>query len=332
MSPLNSIFANGRTRVFARAFARAAFALALASAGLAFSASAQAGAHAPSDADARRAEKVLASLRLLHDAADAVDAATYRRLAARFYPGLFVTVAQMREGDLSTDLSTAVFLAEELGRTWSAEGAATADCRFERPDIYAPLCLGLRGGTVRQLLLAKSRLHARWAEALLANAGGGADEGTARALAEMRAARANDRLIAARILETLRSLEGLPRAPKSEAGGADRFAAYADGPDNPDARFAGLLREAGALLAWMPRSRTFYSLSAARLAYADGLWWRGKAQEPRRLVVSADDFQPDTLKEMRLDAGSAASAAEANRKTADRYLHIAGQTLSRQER
>ena len=75
----------------------------------------------------------------------------------------------MRPSDLSTDLSTAVFLSEELGRKWFDAGRGRADCRGQRPDIYAPLCAALRGGTVRQLLLAKSRLHARWAEAVLSS-------------------------------------------------------------------------------------------------------------------------------------------------------------------
>jgi hypothetical protein len=282
--------------------------------------------------DVRRAEKVLAGLRLLHGAADAVDAAAYRGLASKLYPGLFIKVAEMRPSDLSTDLSTAVFLAEELGRKWFDAGAETADCRGERPDIYAPLCTALQGGTVRQLLLAKSRLHTRWAEAVLRNYKGEADAEAARALAEMNSARANDDLIAARVLETLRPLEGLSHGSEVAARRGQRFNASATGSDEPDSEFAEALRDAGVLLAWMPRSATFYRLSNARQAYSDGLWWHSKARQSKSLVISVNNFRPDPLKDLRLNAEQVSVAANANLRTAVKYTRLAEQSLSRPER
>jgi hypothetical protein len=286
-------------------------------------------ANAINDADARRAEKVLAKLRLLHDAADADDAAAYRALASKLYPGLFITVAEMRPSDLSTDLSTAVFLAESLGRTWFAAGGDVADCRSERPDIYAPLCAALRGGTVRQMLLAKSRLHARWAEAVLRSYRGEADAETARTLAEMNAARANDALIAARVVETLRPLEGLPQPSKADAGRGQRFNASALNSDDPDAKFTEALRDTAVLLAWMPRSPAFYQLSNARQAYADGLWWQSKARQSKSLVVSANNLQPDPLKDLRLNAKQVNDAATANLMSAMKHTRLAEQSLPR---
>jgi hypothetical protein len=290
-------------------------------------ASVSADAAAIHDGDARRAEKVLAKLRLLHEAAEAGDAPVYRALTSKLYPGLFITVAEMRPGDLSTDLSTAVFLAESLGRTWFAAGAAVADCQNERPDIYAPLCIVLRGGTVRQLLLAKLRLHASWAEAVLRNYRGEAGAETARTLAEMNAARANDALIAARVVEALRPLEGLLQAPKPDANRGQRFNASALSSDNPDAEFVEALRDAGALLAWMPRSQTFYQLSNARQAYADGLWWHGKARQSKSLVISANNFQPDQLKNLRLNAEQVTAAATANWMSAVKYTRLVEQSM-----
>jgi hypothetical protein len=290
-------------------------------------ASVSADATAVHNGDACRAEKILAKLRPLHDAAEADDATRYRALASKLYPGLFVTVAEMRPGNLKTDLSTAVFLAEEVGREWFAAGNATADCRGERPDIYAPLCSALRGGTVRQMLLAKSRLHARWAEAVLRNYRGEADAETARTLAEMDAARANDALIAARVVETLRSLEGLLQSPKPDANRGQRFNASALSSDDPNAELAEALRDAGALLAWMPRSQTFYRLSSARQAYADGLWWQSKARQSKSLVISVNGFQPDPLKELRLDARQVTAAATANWMTAVKHTRLAEQSL-----
>lgn len=277
-----------------------------------------------SDADARHAEKVLAKLRLLHEAAG--DGEAYRSLASKFYPDLFVKVAGIRPGDLRTDLSTAVFLAEKLARNWAAAGGETADCRGERPDIYMPLCLNLRGGTARQLLLAKSRLHARWAEAVLRNDRGDAGEETARALSEMRDARAFDLLIAARVLEELRPLGGMPRRSDAERRG--RYGSSAVAAEEPEAEFEQALRKAGALLAWMPRGATFNHLSNARRAYADGLWWRDKARRSQSLVISAKGFAPDPLKDLRLDAAQVSAVGSANWRSASRHALLAEQTLS----
>ena len=330
MSPLKGILVYTRGRASAGAgrgaAACAAFLIAFTFAFREAVAWAPADAASAHDADARRAEKVLAKLRQLHEAADADDGEAYRALASKFYPELFARVAEIRAGDLSTDLSTAVFLSERLARTWAAAGGE-AICQNERPDIYAPLCVELRGGTVRRLLLAKSRLHARWAEAVLKGGRGEADAASARALAEMKAARANDALIAARVVETPRRLETMPRSSGEDRRG--RFGASGDGDDGS---FARALREAAALLAWMPRGATFNQLSNARQAYADGLWWRGRARGAQSLVVSANGFAPDPLKEMRLDAAQLSAAAASNWRSAGRYTRLAEQSLSRPAR
>jgi hypothetical protein len=337
VSPLNpfTVGVRRRARGLPRFGVAACAALMLSLTFLARAAAAQeapVGARAVVDGDARKAEKILAKLRLLHGAAEAGDTGAYRRLASKMYPDLFVKVAELRPGDLSTDLSTAVFLAEELGRTRAGAGAASADCRVERPDIYRPLCLGLRDGTVPGLLLAKSRLHARWAEAVLRSRRGEADAETAGALSEMEAARANDALIAARVVETLRPLEGLRRASEVGAARVERFATSAAGSEGSDAESADALRVAGALLAWMPRSQTFYRLSAARQAYADGLFWCGKVSRSKSLVVSARSFAPDPLKVIDLDAVQAGAAAAANWKSAARLTWLAEHTHSEEAR
>lgn len=338
MSPLKGILVSGAqcapTRLSPGAVLFAALLLVLTfGCRAAAAASVSADAAAIQRGDARKAEKILAGLRLLHDAAEANDARAYRAHTSKLYPDLFIKVAEMRASDLTTDLSTAVFLAEELGRKWFDAGAAAADCRYERPDIYAPLCAALRDGTVRQLLLAKSRLHARWAEAVLRNFKGEADAETARAIAEMNAARANDVLIAARVVETLTPLEGLSHNSDTAARRGQRFNASSSADsDEPNAEFAGILSEAATLLAWMPRSAAFYRLSAARQAYADGLWWQGKARQSKSLVVSVNSFRPDPLEDLRLNAKQVSAAADANMQTAAKYTRLAQQSLSRPER
>ncbi|HEX8557059.1 MAG TPA: hypothetical protein VF668_03100 [Pyrinomonadaceae bacterium] len=326
MSPRKGILVSGTRPASASSARRAAACSALLLA-LSFACgAASASARAPRDGDLRRAEKVLAKLRLLHEAAAAGDREAYRALASKLCPDLFVKVAELSPGDLSTDLSTAVFLAERLARAWDASAATAADCRGERPDIYAPLCAALPGGAAGQLLLAKSRLHARWAEAVLRNEGGAGGVETARALAEMESARANDLLLAARVVETLTPLEELLGRPAS--GRADRAAAVAGGPDRADAEFADALRLSAALLAWMPRSQTFYRLSGAHQAYADGLSWRRKARQSKSLVVSARSFAPDPLKAVDLNAEQANAAARANLQSALKFTRLAQQSLA----
>ena len=230
---------------------------------------------------------------------------------------------------MSTDLSTAVFLAEKLGRTWAAAGATTADCRNERLDIYLPLCLELRGGTVRQLLLAKSRLHARWAEAVVRNSRGEANAETERALAEMEAARANDLLLAARVVETLKTIEERIPLSTADAARGERFNASAASFDSSGGEFADALRVSEALLAWMPRSKVFYHLSDARLAYADGLSWHRKARQSKSMVISAASaFAPDPLKVLRLDAEQVSTTIQANWQSAIKHTRLAEQSLS----
>jgi hypothetical protein len=287
------------------------------------------GERAISDGDTRRAEKILSKLRLLYDAAGADDAGAYRKLTSKLYPELFIKVAEMRSSNLSTDLSTAVFLAEKLGRTWAAAGDTTADCRNERPDIYRPLCLALRGGTVRQLLLAKSRLHARWAEAVVRNSRGEAAAETARTLAEMEAARANDLLVTARVVETLKTIEERLPPSATDVDRGEGFNASAAGLNRSDGEFAEALRISEALLAWMPRSQTFYHLSDARLAYADGLSWHRKVRQSKSLVISAARaFAPDPLKELRLDAEQVSTTVQANWQSAIKHTRLAEQSLS----
>lgn len=279
--------------------------------------------------DVRRAEKVVAKLRRLDEAAAARDdAKAYRALAAGYYPGLFVTVAEMRESDLKTDLDTAVFLYAKLGRAWFDADSPAADCERERPDIYRPLCLELRGGNVRQLLLSKARLHAGWAEAVVKNYSGRGDAGTSRALAAMRAARAHDQLIAARVVEVLRPLEELLTVSRSFADYQERRALSRSSFDKLEREFADALGNAAGLLASMPRGPAFYHLSGARDSYRDGLFWYRKVNPARRMVVSASAFERDPLQEARLDADQVGYTISVNWRAAAKYTRLAEQSLS----
>lgn len=282
------------------------------------------------EGDVRRAEKVLEKLRLLGEAAAAqAGDASFRSLARKLYPGLFVTVADMRPSDLKTDLSTAAFLYEDVGRAWSPAGDRAADCEGERPDVYLPLCQRLGGGTVRQLLLAKARLHARWAEAVVKTHRGRGDAETSRLLSEMKAARDGDVLIGARVSGMLKSLEGMVNASPTYADYLEHRAASKVSFERLDAEFREALGRAGVLLGWMPRSPVYYCLSSAWRSYRDGLFWYRKVHGSRKMVVSAAaGFERDPLKELRLDAGQVGYTVVVNWKKAARYTRLAEQSVS----
>jgi len=280
--------------------------------------------------DVRRAEKVLERLRLLGEAAAAQEGgAGFRRLVRKFYPGLFVAVADMHPSDAKTDLGTAAFLYEEAGRAWSSGGNSAADCEGERPDLYRPLCLGLGGGTVRQLLLAKARLHSRWAGAVVKTYRGKGDAETSRLLSEMKAARGQDLIIASHVSEALSSLEGLVSTSPTYADYLEHRVEAKAGFERLDAEFADRLGRAGVLLGWMPRSSAYYYLSSAWRSYRDGLFWYRKVHNSRKMVVSAAaGFERDPLKELRLGAGHVGYAVVVNWRTAAKYTRLAQQSLS----
>lgn len=281
------------------------------------------------DKDVRRAERVLERLRLLGEAAASQDgAAGFRSLARRFYPGLFITVADMRPSDLKTDLGTAAFLYEDVGRAWSLAENSAPDCEGERPDVYRPLCLRLGGGTPRQLLLAKAKLHLLWAEAVVKTYKGEGDAETSRLLAEMKAARGQDLLIAARVAQTLKSLEGMVSVPTAYSNHMEYRVVAKVSFERLDAGFSDALGRVGALLGWMPRSPVYYCLSAAWSSYRDGLFWYRKIHSSRKMVVSAAGFERDPLEDLRLGAEQVGYTVVANWRAAARYTRLADQSLS----
>lgn len=280
------------------------------------------------DKDVRRAEKVITKLRLLDELAARDGVSAFRDLAARLYPGLFIMVAEMHKSDLKTDLDTAVFLYEEVGRTWLASGDSTADCGRQRRDIYLSLCLELRGGTVRQLLLSKARLHMNWAEAVVKNYRGEGDAVTFLALSAMKAARGNDLVVAARIVETLKILEGLVKAVPTHADDHGRHASSRIGFDHFDRECGDALPSVGALLASLPRSLTFYYLSNAWRSYKDGQFWYRKVYQSRKLVVSANGFERDPLRDLKLEAAQVSYTVVVNWEAAMKCTRLAEQSMS----
>lgn len=280
--------------------------------------------------DVRRAARVLAKLRLLEEAADGGRPAVagFGSLAREFYPGLFVAVADMRASDLKTDLDTAVFLYEEAWRRWEAAGAEQADCAGERPDAYRPLCLGLHGGTVRQMLLAKARLHTSWADAAVRAYRGEADAEATRALSAMRAAREGDLVIAARVVGELKSLGGDIEALASYAVDQERGARSGISPAGPKVESSEALARAGTLLGWMARGPAFYALRSARQSYRDALFWHSKWQRTKAMTISAEGAWAAPHGGPERDPEQVGRAVFANWRAAAKYTRLAEESLA----
>jgi hypothetical protein len=266
----------------------------------------------PGRKDLERAERVLSRLGLMRAAASAPDG---RRalcdLRGRFYPALFVTVAEMKPGDLKTELDTAVFFYESAACPRRGAGEATADCEAQRPDTYGSLCVGLGGASVRELSLAKARLHTRWAEALLAHHRGRDDDETARLISELRSAREVDLLIAGAALEDCRRLsEMFVRFEDSGRGNARWYKGI--GRDGLTEGAAMLIARSQMRVASLPRSPLRYGIENALSSYRDGLYWLGQLERSTAKVVSLDATRFNPLDALDVRAVSAGATVTAN--------------------
>ena len=265
---------------------------------------------APVGKELKKAEALLSKLRGLEAAAP--DPGSFARAAGKLYPGLYARVSGLREGDLKTDLATAVALYESALRAGVEGGGAAPDCARELREAYTRLCreAGGRAG----LLRAKASLHARRAEAELLYARGDRGDATVEAVSAIRAERGTDRALAEEALHVLGGLA--ERSPENPARRAETLAQ----------RFEQLDR----ILASLPRDRARGLLREARDALRDALYWQLKAAPARALVVDANSFAaPDTLPRLGLRTDDADRAALANLRAALKFIAKAREELGR---
>lgn len=275
---------------------------------------------ASGDSDARRAEAIAAKLRLLDAAAASGDADAYRKLACKLFPGLFVSVSQLHDGDLKTDLSTAVSLYESAPR---ARGKTT-DCERELRQSYFRLCRENTGDRA-SLLVAKARMHARWAEAELNYQRGARDAATRDTLAQVRAERSTDLSLAA---EALRALKELAEKADAASPGERRLSSSGESARRLAEDFSAPLEEVDRILASLPRDSAYRVLSNARDAFRDGLYWQLKTLPASALVVNANSLaDPDPLRQADINSNAAARAAADNLRGAQKFIRRAEETL-----
>jgi hypothetical protein len=312
---------------------------------------------APDGKDLKRAEAVLAKLRRLEEAAASADSDAFRKTAGRLYPGLFAGVARLRDGDLKTDLATAVSLYESAFRTRREGAGATLDCSRELRDSYSRLCRETSGDDPALLMRAKARLHARWAETELRHARGERDAGTLDALSLIHAERDTDLALAEEALHVLKQLAEEMGVVTSEMSGgvtssagdsvrgastreqADRSAeGLSDHPserlsDRPSERLSVPLEEVDRILASLPRDHARRLLLNARDAFRDCLFRQLENLPARALVVSANSFAAsDALPQLTLRADDADRAALGNLRAALKFIARAEEEIGEARR
>lgn len=277
-----------------------------------------------SDEDLKRAESIIAKLRRLEEAA-AVDSGAYRKAAKKIYPGLFASVADLRDGDIKTDLSTAAALYETAQRTGAGVGNDVPDCLRELRASYFRLCRESISRT--RLQWAKARMHTYFAEAAILHARGDRSLSTLDALAHVHAERSSDLALAE---EALRALEELA----TELSGDTSAEAVARRPPavskkQISERIAATFGEAELVLASLPRGRVHQLLRNARDAFRDGLFWHLKATPTRALVISVNSLDaPDPLRQVNLRADAADRAALQNWHSALKFMGKAEEAIS----
>ncbi|HEY0379089.1 MAG TPA: hypothetical protein VGC87_19390 [Pyrinomonadaceae bacterium] len=284
---------------------------------------------APREKDVRKGEKIVEELRRLEQLSG-TDVQGYKALAGELYPGLFVKVSELREGDLKTDLTTAVFLYDEALHESHDAGDVAVDCAAELRGVYSRVCAEERNATALKFLRAKARLHTDWADALIKSRRGAKDAATSAALEEMRAERRNDLALAERALAALKSLGQEVHVYSSLAEFQERRAALARVSFERLAEdAASALRDVDRLLQSLPRGPLFYPLYHARNFYSDGLFWWRKTYRRKQAVVEANSFaERDDAQSLGMDPDAVDYTVSINWRNAAKRTRRAEQLLA----
>lgn len=255
-------------------------------------------------AEVKKAENVIAKLRQLEElTARSPDFESYRALVNKLSPDLFIRSAELADGDLKTDLTTAIFLYDEALQEFQGAHDLRVVCADEPRVAYARLCADPRNDSLPKLLWAKARLHTTWAVAVINYSRGANDLTTTALLAERRRESAVDLVLAQRAVATLGILErevcNYSSLGEFEAHG--KLALVSFERFSRDA--AEQLPVIDRVLRSLPRSPLFYSIYHARNAYLDGLFWWRKTYRLKEMVVSANSFtEPEEMKLSNMDA------------------------------
>lgn len=258
-----------------------------------------------SEKDLRKGESIISDLRRLEQlTARSIDLEEFATLINKLYPDLFRKVSEIKESDLKTDLTTAVFLYEQaFHESKKASVDIFINCEDESRKLYARICSENESDTAIRFLLSKARLHTRWANSMIKFSRGATDAETLATLAEVGRERQHDVQLGEKALTALKSLEqkvcSYSSLTEFEArGGGGRPANVSFEQLSTDA--AAALRSVDRILQSLPRGTLYYLLYNARNSYLDGLFWWQKTQ--KKLVVDVNSLnKPNELETLQLD-------------------------------
>lgn len=271
--------------------------------------------------DLKKAEKIIGKLRRLEQTAAAANHQTYRKSIDKYYPGLFIDISGLRDGDLKTDLATAAFLYEEADHEWFISGRSAVNCETQVRELYRRLCLTSRSDTRTQFLWAKARLHVGWAAAMLRFHRGDRDAETMSDISLIRSERETDLTLAEEAVTTLKRLaeQVVPSPSPAELERKERVAQVSfDGFSNKYRQVAAIV---DVLLSSLPRSAVYYQLQNARNSYLNGLFWWQKSYGHQSATVSVNALAtPEPLKVMRMEAEVVNYTVVANWRSGQKYI------------
>ena len=233
-----------------------------------------------------KAERVIVQLEQIETVIANRNSAEYKARVRKLSASVQGTVSNLPEGDLKTDIATAVYFYElAAGDLNHFEGSepAPAKCAIEKPGAYRRLCDSSLGSR-RDLQLAKARLHVRWARAeIVSYKTGRIDSGRP---GDREAERENDRALAGRVIAALKVLESEVVVYNSLGD----FEAGSTLVRVPVERFTSDLQKVSAdvelILSWLPQNKLKNELANALSSYQDGgLWWQ-RIYQPRVVNVS----------------------------------------------
>lgn len=281
--------------------------------------------------DRERAEKIIEKLhRLANLTSAAPDYRTYRKTVAKLYPGLFIDVSALPDGDLKTDLSTAAFLYEEVYYTWFTSGSSPINCAGQVRALYQSLCRTSQSYTRAQFLWAKARLHTGWAEAVVRFQSGVRDAGTMSALSRMEAERAIDLKLACRAVAILKGLDEKVIS-YSTLGEFEQQGVI--GKISFESFFEDYMSVAGvvdAILASLPRNVVYYQLQNARNSYHNGLFWWEKTYRRAKVTISANSLAAsDPLKTLGMQPEAVNYTVICNWRGGRKYIEKAEKEIER---
>jgi hypothetical protein len=255
---------------------------------------------------------VLFKLRRLEETSAPAGQEAFVKAARKLYPELFSKVSALRDGDLKTELTTAVVLYESSLRV----AGSRPDCARELRESYARLCLETSAGGRAAFLRSQALLHVSRAEAELLYARGDRGTATLDAVSVIRAERDTDRALASDALQSLKELVAAVASPSEDDAARRAF------------DVAGRLDAIDRVLVSLPRDRSYQLLREARDAFRDGLYWQLKAAPALSLVIDASSFTPrGELPRLGLRADDATHAAQANLRIALKFISKAEEEL-----